>query len=93
MKRRLVLTWALLLLAGCGTVNSFASACPAPYSGVKTDLEYLRSFGPGDLGDAWLVPLDLPVSLLGDTAMLPISAFAQPAPEPYPLGLGCRWAR
>ena len=93
MKRMLALTSGVLLLGGCGTVNSFASACPGPYSGVRTDLDYLRSFGPGDLWDAWMVPLDLPGSLVGDTALLPVAAFAGPPAPPYPLGLGCGWAR
>ena len=93
MKRLLAWSCGLLLLAGCGTVNSFANACPAPYSGVRTDLDYLRSAGVEDLWDAWMWPLDLPVSLLGDTAALPATSFLEPAQPPYPLGFGCGWAR
>ncbi len=93
MRRVLALTGVLLGMAGCGTLNSFASACPAPFSGVRTDLDYLRSFEAADLWHAWLVPIDLPLSLVGDAALWPVAAFLEPAEPPYPLGLGCRWAR
>ena len=80
-------------LAGCGTVNSYADGCPAPFSGVRTDREYLRDVRTFDGGALrWvMVTGDLPLSALADTLTLPIGAWARQAP-PAPVSPGCRWA-
>ena len=84
---------AAALLTGCGTINSYANGCPAPYSGVRTDHEYLSDVGPfpGD-GLRWLmVTGDLPLSAVVDTLTLPIGAWAR-RPPPTPVVPGCHWA-
>ena len=84
---------ALLPLCACGTINSYASGCPAAYSGVRTDHEYL-----GELdslvadGLEWLrIAADLPLSAVADTLTLPIGVWAQ-QPPPTPVSPGCHWA-
>ncbi len=81
------------LLAGCGTINSYASGCPAPFSGVRTDREYLRSV-QSFRSDAlrWVMLTgDLPLSALLDALTLPIGAWAE-QPPPSPVSPGCLWA-
>lgn len=94
--RRAAAAWLLLAglaLGGCGTINSYASGCPAPWSGVRTDREYLRDLEPlpgGAVG--WLmVTGDLPLSAIADTLTLPLGAWVE-HPPPTPVSPGCRWA-
>ncbi|MEN8184833.1 MAG: YceK/YidQ family lipoprotein [Myxococcota bacterium] len=102
-----VLLGALLLLPGCGSINSYASGCPGPYSGVRQDLELLESYRgdaalqpavpvgfDGTLGSAWdaaFVALDVPLAALLDTLALPVTA-PTGTRAPLPAGLGCGWA-
>jgi len=92
----IVVACSLLLAAGagCGTVNSYASQCPGPYSGVRSDVEILRSLGSfwKDGFDWVTLSLDLPVSTVADTLMAPI-VYAAYHGAPTPPGLGCEWAR
>jgi uncharacterized protein YceK len=97
LKRRTLRVVGLLIaplgLAGCGTINSYANGCPAPYSGVSTDRAYLRtvsSFGSDALRWAMLTS-DLPLSLVVDTVTLPIAIWAE-RPPPAPVSPGCLWA-
>jgi uncharacterized protein YceK len=80
-------------LAGCGTINSYASGCPAPYSGVRVDDEYLDDLGSfGEDGFDWVtISLDLPLSAILDTLTLPIALSFEQAP-PAPVSPGCGWA-
>ena len=98
---------ALLCLAGCGTINSYASGCPGTYSGVRQDLGLMRSYGSsaaphsevpigidGTLGDAWdtaFVAFDIPLAAVADTLALPVTYSMTPR-VPYPQALGCGWA-
>lgn len=80
-------------LSACGTINSYASGCPAPFSGVRTDREYLLDLeGFGEDALRWvMVGADLPLSAVVDLATLPIGALAE-SPPPVPVSPGCRWA-
>lgn len=87
----------LLLLAtgaGCGTVNSYASRCPGPYSGVRSDVEILESLGSfwKDGFDWVTLVLDVPLSAVADTLTAPIG-YSVYAGAPTPPGLGCGWSR
>ena len=98
--------FAPLPLLGCGTLNSGASGCFGPYSGVRQDLELLSALGAepaetevrlgidGTLADVWdgiFVAFDLPLSFVADTAVAPVSLATGPQ-RPEPAGLGCGWS-
>jgi uncharacterized protein YceK len=57
-----------LLLGGCGTILSLSphEGGLSPYSGVRTDIELIPDVMP-------LLVLDLPLSAVLDTLLLPIS--------------------
>ncbi len=107
MRRPLLSLLPLLIwLAGCGTVNSFASGCPGSYGGVRQDLSLLASYGQpdevapevplgvdGQLGDLWdrvFVAVDVPLSALTDTLALPYTSLREPS-HAEPVALGCGW--
>ena len=88
-----LLALALLTLPACGTINSYASGCPAPFSGVRTDHEYLSQLD-SFLGDGleWLrLGADLPLSAVADALTLPVGFWAE-RPPPQPVSPGCLWA-
>ena len=93
---RLAVACLLLLAAGtgCGTVNSYASRCPGPYSGVRMDAEILESLGGfrKDGFDWVTLALDVPLSVVADTLTAPLGYAAYDG-APTPPGLGCSWAR
>ena len=108
MRRRLLwLCAALALLPGCGTINSYASGCGGPWSGVRQDGDLLGTLGAemqaarefrfgadGWFADTWdsvLVALDLPLSAVADTLIAPVS-LVHGQRIPEPVGLGCRFA-
>jgi len=81
---------AAALLAGCGTINSYANGCGGMYSGIKTDMEYLGTYD--EFFDGWdftTVGLDLPISSVVDTVALPVTAFLETNANKT---LGCNWA-
>lgn len=84
---------AALLLPACGTINSWAGGCRAPYSGIRTDVQYIRDFGSfGEDFVGWLtIPPDMPLSAIADTLTLPV-AWGFEQPPPTPVSPGCRWA-
>jgi uncharacterized protein YceK len=84
---------ALLPLCACGTINSYAGGCPAPFSGVRTDHEYLSQLDTFlEDGLEWLrLGADLPLSAVADTLTLPVGVWAQ-QPPPQPVSPGCLWA-
>lgn len=79
---------------GCGTVSARAKGPGGPYSGVGYDFEKLSSGDEWSdfsvMGQAGSIPflaprgllwlLDIPLSLVGDTVMLPVEAFQQDHP-------------
>jgi uncharacterized protein YceK len=81
--------FAITLLAGCGTINSFAQGCGGVYSGIQTDIEYLASYD--EFRDGWdfaSVGLDVPISTVSDTLALPVTAFLKPGVNK---DIGCHW--
>ena len=82
-----------LLLPGCGTINSWASGCPAPSSGIRTGGEYIRDLGSfcEDPAGWVMLPADMPLSAIADTLTLPIAWWFE-QPPPTPVSPGCRWA-
>ena len=107
MRRLLWLCAGLALIPGCGTINSYASGCGGPYSGVRQDGDLLGTYGAemraarefhfgadGWFADTWdslLVVVDLPLSAVADTLAAPVG-LARGQGAPEPVGLGCRWA-
>ena len=89
----------LALVAGCGTINSYASGCPGVYSGVHYDRDLLKVYRSdlataGSEGrlrnafDPWAVALDLPISALADAVTLPLGWALRS--HPVPAGhMGC----
>ena len=65
MKKTLLILTALLALTGCGTVAKLIDPSEkyTPYAGAAYDLEMVQKWG--------LPILDLPLSFLLDTALLP----------------------
>jgi uncharacterized protein YceK len=62
-----------LLLTGCGTTMAHVSAPhPTVYMGVQTDAGMAKDGYP-------LMLLDLPLSLVGDTLMLPVDLYLMAA--------------
>jgi uncharacterized protein YceK len=81
--RPLVTALLLASLSGCATLNETfddnARCGPRPYCGAATDVEYLQMLTDGKAGVlAAFIPLvviDLPLSVIGDTLVLPYTAF------------------
>jgi uncharacterized protein YceK len=74
----LALTMALLAGAGCGTVANHMQSGRKAYGGVCWDAAFI-SGGPGAFGGTeifLLGLLDLPLSLTGDTVLLPYDLIA-----------------
>lgn len=70
-----------LLLGGCGTILSLSphEGGLSPYSGVRTDIELIPDVMP-------LLVLDLPLSAVLDTLLLPVSIplwLSEDDPDPY----------
>ena len=76
---------ATTLLTGCATINessSYGHMCGLhPYCGVSTDIEIIKSSTEGNAGAyGALTPfaiIDLPLSFVADTLILPYTIFHQ----------------
>ena len=93
-KRGVLKGWwiaALLLIsaAGCQTTRSWSDGCPGVYSGVRYFASQRDSL-PWD-GKVFFV-LDLPLTVVFDTLLLPASALADPEKPQSGWVPGCRWA-
>ena len=74
---------------GCQTMRSFEHGCPGIYSGVRY---YNEQVGSLPLDGKVFFTVDLPLTAIGDTLLLPVTGFSDP---PTPVGgfpIGCRWA-
>ncbi len=85
--RSLLAVVAIASLTGCATAHETfdgnAQCGPHPYCGTATDINYLGALTDGKAGVlAGFIPLviiDLPLSIVGDTLVLPYTAFNGPA--------------
>ena len=78
----------LALLCGCQTSRSFEQGCPGVYSGVRY---YTNQVSGIPLDGKIFFTLDLPLSAVTDTLLLPATFFVEPdRPETGWLA-GCRW--
>ena len=82
---------ALLLISatGCQTQRSWRDGCPGVYSGVRYFASQRDSL-PWD-GKVFFT-LDLPLTVVFDTLLLPASAFVNPEKPQSGWVPGCRWA-
>jgi uncharacterized protein YceK len=93
--KRVVLKWlwiAVVLpisIAGCQTTRSWNEGCPGVYSGVRYFASQRGSL-PWD-GKVFFT-LDLPLTAVVDTLLLPASAWVDPVKPRGGWNLGCRWA-
>ena len=82
---------ALLLISvtGCQTTRSWSDGCPGVYSGVRYFASQRNSL-PWD-GKVFFT-LDLPLTIVFDTLLLPASAWVEPDKPKGGWVPGCRWA-
>ncbi len=93
--KRVALKWLwiavvlLIPIAGCQTIRSWDDGCPGVYSGARY-FSSQRDSLPWD-GRVFFT-LDLPLTALVDTLLLPASAWVDPVKPRGGWNLGCRWA-
>ena len=75
MKTTVTMLLAAGLLSGCGTVSNQMNPtnCCEPYGGVKDDFKTMGLRG----GSSYFLLLDVPVSAVGDTLLLPFDLFVK----------------
>ena len=78
-----------LLALGCQTTRSFQHECPGVYSGVRY---YGDQIGGVPFDGKLFFTVDLPLSAVVDTLLLPITSFIDRAPQLGGYPPGCRWA-
>ncbi len=79
----------LALLCGCQTSRSFDQGCPGVYSGVRY---YADQISEIPLDGRIFFTLDLPLSAVTDTLLLPATFFVEPERPDLGWLAGCRWA-
>ena len=93
--KRVALKWLwiavvlLIPIAGCQTMRSWDDGCPGVYSGARY-FSSQRSSLPWD-GKVFFT-LDLPLTVVADTLLLPFSAWVNPSRPRGGWVLGCHWA-
>jgi uncharacterized protein YceK len=75
---------------GCQTSRSWEKGCPGVYSGVRY---YRDQVGELPVDGKIFFTLDLPVTAVADTILLPVSVFMKPKPPKSGFAPGCTWAR
>ena len=86
---RLVCGLALISLLGCQTSLSWDEGCPGAYSGVRYFWDQVDAL-PFD-GKLFYI-LDLPLTSVADTILLPVSVFMEPTRPRLGFAPGCTWA-
>ena len=89
MTRWLIAAVLLSATLGCQTVRSWDAGCPGVYSGVRYHGSQRESL-PWD-GKVFFT-LDLPLTLVADTLLLPASAWVDRKTPQAGWVPGCRWA-
>ena len=77
------------LALGCQTMRSFQQGCADVYSGTRY---YGDQVGELPFDGVIFFTLDLPLTLMMDTLLLPATTFAEPESRPEGFARGCRWA-
>jgi len=80
---------AASLALGCQTTRSFSQGCGGTYSGVRYYQDQ-STFIPLD-GKIFFT-FDLPLTVIADTLLLPVSWLADPQTPTGGFPPGCRWA-
>jgi len=88
LKRVWIAVLLLISIAGCQTMRSWSDNCPGVYSGVRYFASQRGSL-PWD-GKVFFT-LDLPLTAVVDTLLLPFSAWVDPAEPNSGWVPGCRW--
>jgi uncharacterized protein YceK len=84
---KILLLVAVSSLLGCQTARSWSEGCLGVYSGVRYFQDHV-SYLPVD--EKVFVLLDLPVSAVADTALLPATMFMKPKRPLHRSAPGCR---
>jgi uncharacterized protein YceK len=88
LKRLCIAALLLISIAGCQTLRSWDDDCPGVYSGVRY-FSSQRDSLPWD-GKVFFT-LDLPLTVVADTLLLPFSAWVDPVKPASGWVPGCRW--
>ena len=86
--RWIVVALPVALLCGCQTTRSFDEGCPGVYSGVRYYSDQISGVPPD--GKVFFT-LDLPLSAVVDTLLLPGTFFVEPQRPDLGWLPGCRW--
>ncbi len=89
LKGSWIVALLLISIAGCQTSRSLSDGCPGVYSGVRY-FAGQRDSRPWD-GKVFFT-LDLPLTVVADTLLLPASAWVDPVKPVSGWVPGCRWA-
>ena len=76
-------------MLGCQTSSSWEQGCPGVYSGIRY---YGDQVGGLPVDGKIFFTLDLPLTAVADTILLPVSAFMEPKCPRYGFAPGCTWA-
>jgi uncharacterized protein YceK len=79
----------VLSLYGCQTARSFDQGCPGFYSGVRY---YTDQISEIPLDGKVFFTLDLPISAVFDTLLMPFGLMAERERPKGGWAPGCRWA-
>ncbi len=86
-----LLFWiASILTLGCQTIRSWEQGCPGVYSGIRY---YGDQWGGLPVDGKIFFTLDLPLTAVADTTLLPVSVFMKPKRPRYGFAPGCTWAK
>ena len=88
LKQLSIAVLLLISIAGCQTARSWSDNCPGVYSGVRYFASQRESL-PWD-GKVFFT-LDLPLTVVADTLLLPASAWVDPVKPISGWVPGCRW--
>ncbi len=88
------LPWLLFWIAsismlGCQTSRSWEQGCPGVYSVIRS---YGNPVGGLPVDGKIFFTLDLPLTAVADTTLLPVSVFMKPKRPRYGFAPGCTWA-
>jgi uncharacterized protein YceK len=86
-----LLFWiALISTLGCQTIRSWEQGCPGVYSGFRY---YRDQVGRLPADGKIFFTLDLPLTAVADTLLVPASVFMKPKRPRYGFAPGCTWAK